>query len=64
MSTYVAWILVLTFRVYMGQAPMVVDNIASLENCQALGHAIHQTDMRRGEAGSQFRCIAVRKVKP
>lgn len=51
MITVVVWVLI-AFEPNHG-APIVVDNIASAENCKALGRAIK----------GNFTCQAVRKIK-
>lgn len=51
MITVVVWVLI-AFEPYHG-APIVVDNIASVENCKALGRNLK----------GHFTCNAVRKIK-
>ena len=51
MLTVVVWVLI-AFEPYHG-APIVVDNIATADNCKALGRSLK----------GNFTCHAVRKVK-
>lgn len=60
MSTAVVWVLVAMVWSAQGLTPIVIDNISSRENCQALSD---QIQVGRTVEGSG-RCIAVRKVFP
>lgn len=73
MNTVVVWVLVMTLSGYKAGGPLVIDNISSRENCEAVASQIRQTYTygrtinERGDTVSfsadTHRCIAVRKVK-
>lgn len=57
MSTIIVWVLLVTFSV--GHAGVVIDNIASPSDCQALANDL-QAHLY---APDQAHCVAVRKVR-
>lgn len=65
METFVTWVLIMTFVGIKSGGPVVIDNIATKQNCEALATQIKSdwiADKRFGV--STTKCIAVRKVKP
>lgn len=60
-ATVVVWVLVTYISSASGGGPMVVDNIATRENCEALAKVIEAEDVGRW---TRTKCIAVRKVAP
>lgn len=63
MQTVVVWVLVLTFTGFKSGGPVVIDNIASKQNCEALGAYLARSwDGREDRFRvDRFRCVAVRK---
>lgn len=51
------WILIVTFHVNSGTAPMVIDNIASVEECERLKSIVYSSFNETREA----RCFQVGK---
>ncbi len=70
MNTVVVWLLVATLSGYKAGGPLVVDNISSRENCEAIAMQLksqysRDTNIRRSNSFfyDTHTCIAVRKVK-
>lgn len=64
MKTFVVWVLYIgttTNQTYeVSPAIAVIDNIASLQNCQALAHRVSSAT----PGNVRMLCVAVRKVAP
>lgn len=61
----IVWILVLIMSVNNGGGPLLIDNIASTEDCQRLANVLlkaNHDQFNRYYSGTQ--CIAVRKAAP
>lgn len=67
MNSFVVWVLVVVLRattINGAAVPVVIDNIASQVNCEALGRSIVRAGLKGDDpADAAFRCFAVRKVR-
>lgn len=65
MSTFVVWVLALNMNIFNAGGPLVIDNIATQGDCEALARDLQASFARpsRQWPGSA-RCVAVRKSKP
>lgn len=66
MNTVVVWILVMYIGWVKAGGPIVIDNIDSKQNCEAVAQQIKMTytlDKHDVIHAGKHRCIAVRKVK-
>lgn len=60
-TTIVVWVFIAYISGASGAGPMVVDNIATRENCEALAKVI---EAERVATWTHTKCIAVRKIAP
>lgn len=61
MAQVVVWALVLSFRVGYAGAPLVIDNIASQQDCVAVARELQKSFQGDNEA-LKAKCVPVRKL--
>lgn len=61
-ATVVVWVLLVTFQGPRSGGPVVIDNISSRENCEALAQQYFTQFNRGAFHADRYHCAAVRKV--